>query len=273
MAPTLVHGWSLGPFDQLSRLGLTATGSGSSLPKTHNPQVVDLIREIIPWTSLAWSQVHHGSLPLWNPYSALGGPLAFNWQSATFSVPALVGYLFPVRLAFTVQVLVTLLVGGTGMYVLGRVMRLGVLGAALAATVFELSGTFMAVLGWPIASVLSWSGWLFACAIMILRGRRRRRYVVIFALIFAASIYAGEPDVLVVQAVALIVFFAVVLALRAWRFGDVRAVVQPLVDMVLGSVAGLCLAAPLVLPAAQVHAEAEVDVQQPGHGFAALQVP
>ena len=72
----------------------------------------DLIREIIPWTTLAWTQVHNGFLPLWNPYSALACPLAFNWQSATFSLPALLGYLVPVRFDFTVQVLVTLVVGG-----------------------------------------------------------------------------------------------------------------------------------------------------------------
>ena len=49
----------------------------------------------IPWTKLAWTQVHHGQLPLWNPYSVLGLPLAFNWQAGTFSVPALLGYLVP----------------------------------------------------------------------------------------------------------------------------------------------------------------------------------
>ena len=182
MAPTLVHGWSLGPFDQLARLGLTATGSGSNLPKAHNPQVVDLIREIIPWTSLAWSQVHHGSLPLWNPYSALGGPLAFNWQSATFSLPALVGYLVPVRLDFTVQVLVSLVVGGTGDVRAGpghaaRGHRGGAGGHGVRAQ-WHVHGS---VLGWPIGSVMSWAGWLFACAILILRGRHRRRYVVLFA--------------------------------------------------------------------------------------------
>ena len=252
LAPTLAHGWSLGPFDQLARLGLTA--KPGALPKAHNPQVVDLIREIIPWTSLAWSQVHHGHIPLWNPYSALGGPLSFNWQSATFSVPALVGYLVPVRLDFTVQVFVTFVIGGTGMYVLARTMRLGVIGAAMAATAFELSGAFQSVLGWPIASVMSWAGWMFACAILILRGRHRRRYVVLFALIFAASIYAGEPDALVVLVVALIVFFAVVLGLRARRYGGLRAVAQPVLDVVLGSAAGLGLAAPLVLPAAQLTA-------------------
>ena len=53
------------------------------------------------------------------------------------------------------QVLITMFVAGTGTYVLARVMRLGVLGAAMAATAFELSGSFMTVLGWPIASVMS----------------------------------------------------------------------------------------------------------------------
>ena len=70
----------------------------------------DQIEMLIPWTTLAWTQVHHGHLPLWNPYSGLGMPLAFNWQSATFSLPALVGYCPAVRLAFTVAQIATVLV-------------------------------------------------------------------------------------------------------------------------------------------------------------------
>ncbi len=117
---------------------------------------------MIPWTTLAWTQVHHGHLPLWNPYSGLGMPLVFNWQSASFSVPALVGYLVPVRLAYTVAQIVTLVIAGSGVYVLGRVLRLGVLGSATAATVYELSGPFMGWLGWPNAAAMAWAGWLFA---------------------------------------------------------------------------------------------------------------
>ena len=78
MAPALAHGSSLGPFDIVARVGLSRQPGVS----VHNPQTADLITEMIPWTSLAWTQVHHGHLPLWNPYSALGMPLAFNWQSA-----------------------------------------------------------------------------------------------------------------------------------------------------------------------------------------------
>ena len=248
MAPALSHGFSLGPFDQLAKLGL----SQKHAPAPHNPQVFDLIREIIPWTNLAWTQVHHGYLPLWNPYSALGDPLAFNWQSGTFGLPALLGYLVPVRFAFTVQVLVTLVIGGTGMYVLGRVMRLGVLGAAMAATVFELSGSFMAVLGWPIASVMSWAGWLFACLILVIRGNHRRRDIVLLALVIAFAIYAGQPDTLAVLVVGFVVFLVVMLAIRARRNGGMRAIGRPALDTVLAVIAGLGLAAPLLLPAAQL---------------------
>ena len=80
----------------------------------------DLIDAIIPWQTLAWQQVHHGHLPLWNPYSGLGMPLAFNWQSGAFSLPVGLGYLAPVRLAYTVSTVVTLVVAGTGAYVFSR---------------------------------------------------------------------------------------------------------------------------------------------------------
>lgn len=247
MAPALVHGWSLGPFDQLSQLGLTQHAQAAP----HNSQVFDLIREIIPWTTLSWTQVHQGFLPLWNPYSTLGAPLAFNWQSATFSLPALVGYLVPVRLDFTVQVLITLVIGGTGTYVLGRVMRLGVLGATMAATVFELSGSFTAVLGWPIAATVSWAGWLLACVILIVRGGHRRRDITLLAVVLALSVYAGQPDTLIILIGAGAVFLLVLLAFRA-RCQGRQSLRRPLLDVAIGSAAGLALAAPLIFPASQL---------------------
>jgi hypothetical protein len=248
MAPALLHGLVLGPYDQLARLGLTAQPHA---PAPHNLPTSDLIREMIPWTNLAWTQVHHGILPLWNPYSALGAPLAFNWQSATFSLPALLGYLVPVRYDFTVQVLFTLVVAGSGAYVLGRVMQLGVLGAAMGATVFELGGAFSAVLGWPIASVMSWCGWLFALGVLIVRGRHRRRDTILFAVVLALSIYSGEPDTLAVVLLSLAVFLAVLLVIRARRHTS-KAIGRPVLDLAVGSVAGLGLAAPLLLPTAQL---------------------
>ena len=77
MAPALAHGWSLGPFDQLNRLGLSQHFIHAVKEPAPHFQTSDLIREMIPWTALAWTQVHSGILPLWNPYSGLGA----HWHS------------------------------------------------------------------------------------------------------------------------------------------------------------------------------------------------
>ena len=150
----------------------------------------------IPWKALAWTQVHSGHLPLWNPYNVLGMPLAFNWESAPFSLSALVGYLAPLRLVFTISVVSSLVIGGTGVYILCRVLRLGVLGAAMAGTVYELSGPFMNLLSWQDTAVLCWAGWLFAVTLLVIRGEHRVRHVVEFAVIVALAGYAGQPEAL-----------------------------------------------------------------------------
>lgn len=242
--PALVHGASLGPYDLLSRYGVSKQPGVS----VHNSQTTDLIAQMIPWTSLAWTQVHHGQLPLWNPYNGLGMPLAFNWQSATFAVPTLLGYLAPLRFAFTVQVIVTLVLAGTGTYLFARLLRLGVMASVMAGVVYELSGTFMGFLGWPIAGVLAWAGWLFAAALLIVRGERRVRSVVFFALAVAGAVYAGQPDALVLLAPGLLVFLLVLLGVRAHNGGGARTLLRPVLDIVVASVAGGALAAPLILP-------------------------
>ena len=97
LLPALIHGLYLGPYDILSTIGLTAQHG----VVVHNPSMRDLTSLFIPFTEQNWTQVHQGHLPLWNPYSGLGMPLAFNWESAPFGLPALVGYLVPLRFAYT----------------------------------------------------------------------------------------------------------------------------------------------------------------------------
>ena len=248
MAPTLRHGWSFGSFDLLSNSGLTSR-SGVRL---HNTVLGDQIDEMIPWGTLAWTQVHHGQIPLWNPYSALGMPLAFNWQSAAFAPPTLISYLAPLRLAYTVQVLVTLVIAGTGAYVLGRVLRLGVIACALVGTVYELSGPFMAWFGWPIESVMAWAGWAIALILLIVRGENRPRNVALLALVLALATYSGDPDSMFVLLASLFVFSVVLLALKSRALGGPGFVQRPFFDLTIATVAGAMLAAPLLLPGIQL---------------------
>jgi hypothetical protein len=247
LLPALVRGSELGSYDMLGLYGLT-THPGT----VHNIGAGDLISEMIPWSSLAWSQVHAGHLPLWNSYSALGMPLAFNWQSSAFSVPSLLGYLFPANLAYTVQVLATVWIAGAGAYVLCRVLGLGVLASAFAGVAFELGGPFLYWLGWPISSVISWTGWILAGCVLIQRGRRRALWVVLTGGAFACAVYAGQPDALIILVGMIAVVQVVVWIRETMLEPDRRPPVRAVVDTALAFGLGLLLAAPLLLPGLQL---------------------
>ena len=248
LAPALHRGLWLGPYDILYSSGLTHV-SGATV---HNTGSGDQIGEMIPWSTMAWTQVHHGHIPLWNPLSGLGMPLAFNWQSAVFSLPAVVSYAFPLHLAYTVQVVATLVIAGSGAYVLARVLHLGAWACATAGTVYELSGAFMGWLGWPHAAVMSWAGWLMAVAILIVRGRHRVRYLVAFAVLVALALLAGEPEIVVIL-LASVAVVALTLLIARSRLGRAeRGWRTPVLDLLVALVAGAGLGAPLLLPGMQV---------------------
>jgi uncharacterized integral membrane protein len=248
LAPVLIHGSSFGSYDVLSQFGVLRQPGLI----VHNVQAGDQSDQIIPWATLAWTQVHHGHLPLWNPYEGLGMPLAFNWQTAAFSLPTLIGYLFPLHLTFTVQVVLTLVIAGTGTYALCRVLQLGTLACVFAATAFELSGPMLGWLGWPHAAVLSWSGWLFAAALLVVGGRRRLRNVVLLALAVAAMIYAGQAEIFVFECLALGLFVLCLLVQRMPVLRGQGPIAVPVLDLGLGMLCGVALGAPLLLPGLQV---------------------
>jgi hypothetical protein len=207
---------------------------------------------MIPWSTLAWTQVHAGHLPLWNPFSGLGLPLAFNWQSGAFSLPAAIGYAFPLHVAYAVQIIVSLAVAGTGAYVLARVLHVGVIGCATAGTVYELSGSFMGWLGWPHAAVMSWAGWLLALTILIVRGGQRTRNIAAFAVCTALALYSGQPEILTILLASVTVFFLALVIIKVATKHSARLSLRPSLDFILAIVAGAALGAPLLLPGMQV---------------------
>ena len=274
LVPVFLHGWILGPFDLLSRDGLTSQ-PGVAL---HIYQNTDLINSLIPWWDTVWQQVHQGHLPIWNPYGGLGMPLAFNWQSAPFSFPALVGYLTPMRYAFTVGVVVNIVVAGSGAYVLGRVLGMGAMASAAVGTVFELSGPITAWLGYPFPAVMSWAGWIFALGLLLLRGRHRAGYIVALAGCTALSLYGGAPEGFAVLMIAVVVFFVVVLLCRTRWLGGSGEIRRPAIDLAVGTVAGCALAAPFALPGLQatsqsVRSTASIAGALEPHALAYLAIP
>lgn len=246
LVPVALRGTYFGAFDLVVQHGLAARPGVS----VHNAVNADQTSEVLPWITQAWEQVHHGHLPLWNRYEGLGMPLAFNWGSGAFSLPALVSYLTPVRVIYWVQIIVSLVVGGTGAYFFARVLRLRPLAAAFAATTWVFSGPFFGYLGLPDTSVMSWAGWQFAAAVLVIRGERRLLAILLLAVSFAFSLLAGNAQIEVVIALPLAVFVLVVLVQP--RHGKRGPIVRPVVDLAVASVAGAALAAPLALPGLQL---------------------
>ncbi len=248
LVPFLIHGSIFGPIDLAVQDGLTREPGVAP----HIAQNSDLANSLIPWWTLVWQQVHHGHLPLWNPYAALGTPLAFNWQSAPLSLPALVGYAAPLRYAFTVGVIVNIAVAGSGGYVLGRVLGLGVVASAAVGTVFELSGPITAWLGYPFPAVMGLAGWILAFGLLLIRGRHRAGYLVATAVCVAFSFFGGAPEGFAVLMLSLVAFFGILLLQRARWLGGSGPILRPAVDLGVAVVAGGALAAPFALPGIQL---------------------
>ncbi len=244
LVPALLHGSYLGSYDYLSQYGLTKHPGAT----VHNVAVGDQINQIIPWSTLAWTQVHQGHLPLWNGYEALGMPLAFNFGSGVFGLPALVSYITPVHVVYLVQILVSFVVGGTGAYFFGRVLRLHPVACAFAGTTWVLSGPFFGYLGLPDTAVMSWAGWQFAAVVLIVRGTRRLWAIALFAVSVAFSILAGNPQIEVVILVPLAFFVAVMLLRRTATFRGSGPILRPIYDLAIAGIIGAALAAPLLLP-------------------------
>jgi hypothetical protein len=251
LGPALVRGTALGPYDLLSQFGVGAIPGVTP----HNWLSGDQVQQSAPWATLAWQQVHSGILPLWNPFSGLGLPLAFNFQSAPFGLPALVTYLVPVGYAYTVQVVVRLVIAGTGALILCRALRLGAVAATFAATVFELSGAFTGWLGWPMGGVLCWLGWVMAAALLLLRGVHPRRSAALLAVSLAFAVYGGHPESVVILLLTVGLVAAILLVARALQTRSLRSVLWPLARVAVAAAAGLALAAPLLLPGLQLAAE------------------
>ena len=240
----------VGNYDLLSGIGLTyVPGSPSG-----NLLKADVIRQMIPWSNLAWIQVHHGQIPLWNPFNFVGSPLAFNWQSSAFSLPTVLGYLVPLKASFTVSVVAVVLFAGLGTYFCGRCIGVSRLSAVWMSICFSLSGTMVFWIGWSAAGVLGLMGWVVGSAIMAGRSSRSAWpwWTASLAFSLAASIYGGQIDVLGAELCVAGGSAAAVLCVHAIHRRDIREVLSLLGRVLPGLVFGVLLSTPLLLPGLQL---------------------
>jgi hypothetical protein len=207
LSPCLKDGASFGTFDFV--IPLTGLGRSARTPAGFNVVNSDVVSQMNAWNGLDWLQLHAGHFPLWNDLSLNGLPQFLNFESAVLSLPDLVSYLVPLRLAFIVAVFVKMLIAGFGAYVLARVMGLGPLGASFAGVSYMLSGAFSNWLSWPLADVVAWAGWILAFLVLSYRFPWKMRWVIGLAVSVAFCMYGGFPEANVYVACALAVVIVV----------------------------------------------------------------
>jgi hypothetical protein len=105
-----------------------------------NNAMPDIITQLYPWRHLVIESYKQKELPLWNPYSFAGNPLAANYQSAAFSPCNMLFLFFSFIDAWSVLILLQLLIAGIGMYLFMRKLETSTLGSLISSTSFMFCG-------------------------------------------------------------------------------------------------------------------------------------
>ena len=195
LSPSVKDGYSFGPTDLGQTLSVLSTPGPGKIP-VHDVVNGDIITQGAAWNALDWKLVHSGQIPLWNSESGTGLPQLLNFESAPFALPTLIGYIFPLSVSFLITVLMKLLIAGTGVYLLLRYLRVGILPSLFGGLSFMLSGPLTGWLGWAVSGPLVYAGWIVLGALLCYNAREKQRVfsVALLALASAFCIYAGFPE-------------------------------------------------------------------------------
>ncbi|MBV8199839.1 MAG: hypothetical protein JOZ15_04370, partial [Acidobacteria bacterium] len=141
-----------------SRAPTAAPGAGEGLG---NPLLRDVTYQIEPWLLFVRRELRAGRLPAWNPHQFAGSPFWANGQSAPLFPLHLLFAVLPLQLGFVLLPWLRLVIGGSGVWMLGRELGLRPLAALVAALTFALSGMPVSFALFPMGNALALVPWVF----------------------------------------------------------------------------------------------------------------
>jgi hypothetical protein len=225
--------------DSRALAGLAAIVAALCWPVVAHGQVYwerDLHLYLYPHAEAFVRVLARGSLPLWNPYVALGEPLLANPQLQVFYPPTWLHVLMTPWTWFAAFVVVHLLFTAAGAYVLARRLQISSPGAFLAAAVWITSGPLLSAVNlYHHFAGAAWIPWVVAASDSALATRRAREVLACGAAL-ALQITAGSADMC-----ALAMFLAAANALRHVEWdalrgrGNPRLVLAGILSLVLGA--------------------------------------
>lgn len=164
----------------------------------------DALAQYYPWRCFAANQLHHGLLPLWNPYEFAGTPLQANGQSAVFYLPNIIFWLMDPARAFGLSAFFHTLLAAGGTYLLLRGWRLNKIPALAAALGFAWGGYQAAWIMLPtLADTAAWLP-LLLWLLERLVTRPQTRLVAVLAVTLSQAFLAGHPQIFLYILLALL---------------------------------------------------------------------
>jgi hypothetical protein len=173
------------------------------------------------WNNFFASSLHHGSLPLWDPFGHAGRTLIGEMQTGTFYPPKLLLYVWPFDSAGRLSArfyhwfyLLTAVAGAWFMFRLAREIGLREFPAYFAAVTFVVGG-FVGRIVWP--HLHDGAIWLPLVLFFIARAMRARgwraslQYACAAGLAMGITVLSGALHLVIMQAMAvtgLLVYFA-----------------------------------------------------------------
>src|SRR3989338_2150669 len=140
-----------------------------------NIALTDVFSQLYPWRILAMDLVRSWQLPLWNPYSFMGGPLLANWQSAPFYPLNILMLLFGDVTGYGLMVAVQPLLSMWFMLLFLREIKVSKAGSFVGAVSFAFGGFMMTYLEYAttgqILTFIPLSLWLIE---RFLHGQKKR---------------------------------------------------------------------------------------------------
>lgn len=136
---------------------------------------LDAVAFFYPMYSFLGERLRAGDVPGWNPSQFSGAPFAADPESGWTYLPAMLTFaLLPLAAAAKAFALVHLLLAGLGAYLLARALRIGPIGALVAAVAFAHGGFFSDRLRccFVHVQVAAWLPWLLLGAEWAARSRR-----------------------------------------------------------------------------------------------------
>jgi hypothetical protein len=221
----------------------------SALPTAHEPhnlQLSDATFQFFPWFRFMAEGMRHGEIRQWNPTLLAGVPVMPNGNVSPYYPPSWLGAAMSPYDAYDLFVLLHLVLGALGVYVMGRTFDIRPLASWIGGL---LAFTAAFWVHWSTHLVhltgMVWMPWLLAAVWWLVTGPSPRRTAVLAAVV-GLWLLGGSPQYLYYGGLALLGWVIALLAGR--RLRSRKPILWPAVAFGSAMVLGVLVAAPVLLP-------------------------